>query len=573
MTSPLRARIVWNTVARALSPQGLLTMGVVLLFGALVLYPFVFLGQVALNTGDPQARPPQEYGLSNFAGLLQNPKILGNTMYVAIVATALALVFGFANAWILFRTCVPGQQVLEQLIAFPYYLTPLVGALAWSVLASPRRGFLNQLWYALGGVRPLLNINTPLGIAWVMALFEGTVAFVMIAAAMKSMDPSLEEVSHVLGAGKLRTLTRVTLPMVAPAILGTAVFVFAELLGSFSAPLILGSPARFYVVTTAIWELAMRFPPDYPLAAAMGLSLSLVMLGTMYFYRRIITSRSYVTITGKAFRPRRMEMGRLTWPLFGVVSVYVMLAAVLPVVTLLWVSFQRLASPSLGGGVWTLGNYATALGMGPIRAAIGNSLVLGFATATLGTFLMGLLAWIIYRSHLPGRGVVEYVVMFPAAVPRMVLALGMLWAWTVFPIPIYGTLWLLLLAYLTVFLPLGVRTIASVILQLDQSVEECARVCGASWFYQLRTVTVPLLRPGLIAAWMLLFIASARELGTSILLTGPDSKVIAPAIVDAWSSSGTEITAAMALIQTALVGVAWCVLLGVTRRVVGFGTD
>ena len=573
MTRVSRACTLRNLVARALSPQGILTLGVVLFFGALVLYPFVFLGQVALNTGDPQARPPQEYGLGNFTGLLQNPKILGNTIYVAILATALAVVFGFANAWILFRTCLPGRRVLEQLIAFPYYLTPLVGALAWSVLASPRRGFLNQAWYALGGVRPLLNINTPLGIAWVMALFEGTVAFVMIAAAMKSMDPSLEEVSHVLGASKLRTLTRVTLPMVAPAIVGTAIFVFAELLGSFSAPLILGSPARFYVVTTAIWELAMRFPPDYPLAAAMGLSLSLVMLGTMYVYRRIVTSRSYVTITGKAFRPRRMEMGRLTWPLFGAVSVYVLLAAVLPVLTLLWVSFQRLASPSLRNGVWTLNNYATALGMGPVRAAIGNSLVLGFATATLGTLLMGLLAWIIYRSRLPGRSLVEYVVMFPAAVPRMVLALGMLWAWTVFPIPIYGTLWLLLLAYLTVFLPLGVRTIAGVILQLDRSVEECARVCGASWLYQLRTVTVPLLRPGLSAAWMLLFIASARELGTSILLTGPDSKVIAPAIVDAWSSSGTEITAAMALIQTALVGAAWCALLGFTRRVVGVGTD
>ena len=172
--------------------------------------------------------------------------------------------------------------------------------------------------------------------------------------------------------------------------------------------------------------------------------------------------------------------------------------------------------------------------MNAVRSALGNSLLLGFGTATIGVVLMGLLAWLIYRSRLPGSGLIEYVVMFPQAVPRLVFAFGLMWAWLVFPIPIYGTLWLLLIAYLTVFLPLGVRTIAGVMLQIDKSFEECAQMCGAPWAFRMRTVTIPLLVPGLVAAWLLLFIASIRELGASILLMGPHSKVITPSIVELW---------------------------------------
>jgi iron(III) transport system permease protein len=163
-------------------------------------------------------------------------------------------------------------------------------------------------------------------------------------------------------------------------------------------------------------------------------------------------------------------------------------------------------------------------------------------------------------------GAIEYVLMFPQAVPRLVFAFGMLWAWLIFPIPIYGTLWLLLIAYLTVFLPLGLRTIAGVMLQIDRSLEESAQMCGASWGYRMRTVTMPLLRPGLIAAWLLLFIASVRELGASILLMGPKAKVITPTIVESWFSTSTELTAAMALLQTLAVSAALVLLFTVARR-------
>jgi len=294
-----------------------------------------------------------------------------------------------------------------------------------------------------------------------------------------------------------------------------------------------------------------------------------VMFVTLSLYRWLIRRGNYATITGKAFRPRPLDMGPITWVLFALCCFYTLVAVVLPLAALGLTSFQRFATVILSESQFTLANYENAFAFGAVNSALGNSLVLGVGVATVGVLIMALLVWIIYRSRVPGHSLIEYVVMFPQAVPRMVFGLGLLWAWLNIPIPIYGTLWLLALAYFTVMLPLGVRTLAGVVLQIDKSLEECARVCGASWGYQLRTVTLPLLRPGIIAAWLLLFIASVRELGVSIFLVGPNAKVIAPAIVSAWISSSTELSAALALIQSAAVFIALVVLFRAARRYTG----
>ena len=541
--------------------------GVAAVAAILVLYPVFFLLQAALDVGDPQVRPPTAYGFDNFNGIFQYPQILINTLTVSAAATVMALVFGFVMAWILTRTNVPGRHMFEQLMAVPYYLTPLLGALAWSLLGSPESGFINQIWRAVGGNGHLIDINTAYGIAWVMALFEGSVAFVMIAAVMKSMDPALEEASQIMGASRIRTMLRITLPLVVPGVLGAAIFVFAEMLGSFAAALVLGLPSRYYVITTAIYQLVQQYPPKIQIAAAMGVSLFAVMFFMLFLYRRIVMTGSYVTITGKAFRPRVADIGPLRYVLLGVCLLYLFAAVGLPLVTLLYASLQKIAVAFPAAGNWTLENFRVAVTMNAVRSALTNSLLLGFGTATIGVVLMGLLTWLIYRSRLPGSGLIEYMVMFPQAVPRLVFAFGLMWAWVVFPIPIYGTLWLLLIAYLTVFLPLGVRTIAGVMLQIDKSLEECAQMCGAPCAFRVRTVTIPLLVPGLVAAWLLLFIASVRELGASILLMGPHSKVITPSIVESWFGTSSELTAAMALIQTLVVAIAMIVLVAVTRRV------
>jgi iron(III) transport system permease protein len=350
-----------------------------------------------------------------------------------------------------------------------------------------------------------------------------------------------------------------------PGVLGATLFVFAEMLGSFAAALVIGIPGRIYVITTAIWDSTLAYPPDYGRASAMGLTLFVVMFGMLTFYRWMVGRGSFATITGKAFRPRPMDMGRWAWLLFALCCLYVLLAVILPIGALVFTSLQRFATVILSQAEFTLANYRTALSLGPVRTAMGNSLILGFGVASVGVLVMALLVWIIYRSRLVGRGAIEYLVMFPQAVPRLVFGLALLWAWLNIPIPIYGTLWLLALAYFTVMLPLGVRTLAGVVLQIDKSLEECARVCGAGWAYQMRTVTLPLLRPGVVAAWLLIFMACVRELGASVFLMGPDAKVIAPSIVNAFATSGTELTAAMALIQTFTVIVALVILFRLTR--------
>src|SRR3954447_24380624 len=234
------------------SSQGMVSALILLFCGTLVLYPMVYLVILSLNTGDPLTFPPESYGTEHYEDLFDSWQIIGNTAFVACIATVLAIVIGFLAAWTFTRTRLPGVLWIERLMQLPYYMTPLVGALAWSILAAPNTGFLNQLWHASGGGGDLFNIYSPWGIAWVMALFEGTVAFVMISAAMKSMDPALEESARVLGAGKWRVMLTVTLPLVFPAVAGAFIFVFAEMMGSFAAALVLGIPGRFYVVTTAI---------------------------------------------------------------------------------------------------------------------------------------------------------------------------------------------------------------------------------------------------------------------------------------------------------------------------------
>ena len=544
-------------------------LGLLLVCGALVLYPLAFLIVESINIGDPQSFPPEEYGIDNYLNLYEDWKIIGNTLLVACVSTVMAVVFGFVQAWILTRAAIPGRERLERLMELPYYMTPLIGALAWGVLLGPKTGLVNQAWRALGFGSDLFDIYSPWGIAWVMALFEGTVAFVMISAAMKSMDPSLEESSRVMGASKLRTALNVTLPLVTPGVLSATIFVFAEMLGSFAAAFVLGIPGRFYVVTTAIWQAALSYPPDYGRAAAMGLSLFLAMVLTLGAARLIMRKGTYATITGKAFRPRPMDVGRAKYLLLAIAWGYIAFAVVLPLAALALTSFQQFATVIVPQMRFTLANYETALQMGSLGPAFVNSMILGVGVATLGVPAIGVLAWIVYRSAMPMRGLMEYVAMIPAAVPRLVFGLGLLWAWINLPIPLYGTLWLLGIAYFTFFLPLGLRTVAGVVLQVDKSLEECARVCGASWGHQMRTVTLPLLRPGLVAAWLLIFIASVRELGASVFLMGPHSKVIAPSIVNSWLTASSELSAAMALIQTVMVFVAVAIMFKLASRVGG----
>ncbi|MGE0749013.1 MAG: ABC transporter permease [Variibacter sp.] len=556
-----------NRLRRGLSLQQLVAYVALLIVVLLVLYPMLYLVEVALRVSP--ANEPARYGFVNFALVFsaRNVDTIFNTIVLAVVSTVIAIPCGFIAAWIVFRTDVPGRWLFERLLILPYYVTPLVPALAWLALASPRSGLINQIGFAFGLSDSIVNVSSLTGIAVVMAFTGAAVAFVIIGGAMQLLNPALEECAQVFGASKRQTLMRVTVPLMRPAILSASIFVLAEGLGAFAEPLILGATGNIQTISTRIYLLAGSYPPAYGEAAALGISLLLIIVPLMYVYFKLLDKRDFTTVTGKAYRARGIETRQSKPRLLTMITVYTLVAVVLPVLMLLVNSFQRLSTVYFSTKVWTFNNYVETLSSPDVIASLTNSLILGVTTATTGIILMGFVVWLIYRSPLPrsiGR-FVEYVVMIPIAVPRLVFAFGLLWAWLQFPGKMYGTLVLLWLAYMTVFLPIGVRTIASVVFQLDKSLEEAAKVSGAGRLYQLRRVTVPLLKPGLIAAWILLFIVSVRELGASILLVGPNSKVISPSIVEAYQVIGREQAATLAIIQLVVLLVAMILMLRFTK--------
>ncbi|TAN34695.1 iron ABC transporter permease [bacterium] len=534
----------------------------------LIGYPLFLLVTMAFNTGDPEQIPVVQFGLGGFPEVLQHLNWVANSLLVSVSAMLLATGIAVVLAWILYRTTVPGRRVFEVLVAIPYPIGPLVGALAWSELGSPRAGLLNQIFTSLTGQHvTLVNTYSVAGIVFVMAIFEAPVAVLMIGAAMRRMDPSLEECSMILGAGNARTALRITLPLMLPAILSAALFLFASMMGAFAIPTILGANSRFYVATTAIYMLFQGYPPDYPLAAALGVVMIAITVLAVLLYGRAVRGRSYAVISGRTYRPRPIDMRGWTPFLFLFECLYVLIALVLPLGVLILASFQHSSELSLAASSWTLQNYHYVLIDFPTtREAIVNSLILGVGTGTLGVALATVIAWVVYRTRGRGRGLLEQVTMAPQAMPRLILAVGLLWMVLTLPINIYGTIFAVLLAYVIVFLPLAFRTLSGVVVQIDRSLEEASRVVGAGWLRTMASINLPLLRSGLLAAWVLLFMISVREVSASLFLSGASTRVLGPAIFNFWDSGGLPRVSALAVVQAAIVLVALLVVRRVTRE-------
>ena len=539
----------------------------VLLIGALG-YPFFLLITSAFNVGDPEAFPARVYGINNFIRLTGHLDWIGNTLLVASGGTVLGITFGVVLAWIVHRTTTPGRKWFDLLIAIPYPLGPLVGALAWSQLGAPRDGLINRVFTAFTGIEtPLIDIYTPLGIIFVEAIFEAPVAVLIIGAAMQRMDPALEECSSVFGAGKLRTAWKVTLPLMMPAVLSAALFMFTSMIGSFAIPTMLGTTSRFYVSTNAMYVLLQGYPPDYPLAAALGMVLIAMTAVAVWLVQRVLRGRSYAVISGKNYRPRPVNMGWITWVLLAILLLYVMLALILPMATLIIASFQNSNQIDFDFASWTLTNYKYVMFDFPTtQQAIVNSLILGVGTGTIGVIFATFIAIATHRSRSDGRRLLEQVTMLPQAFPRLIFAVGFLWMILTLPLKLYGTLGAVLLAYVIVFLPLAYRGMSGVVVQIDKALEEAARISGASAARTARTVTLPLLRPGLLATWALLFMVSVREISASLFLSGPNTQVLGPAIFSFWDSGGMPRVSALAVVQALIILIALTVVRYMANR-------
>jgi len=461
-------------------------------------------------------------------------------LYAAAVAVAAVLV-GLLLAWIAVRTDTPLASEMGWLVFIPYAIPGTLTSVAWILLANPNTGFLNVLARRITGsnVTPF-NVYSFLGMVFVAALPATILAFTFLAVALRAMDPSLEEASGMAGAGPLRTLWRVSIPLVRPAALSMLAILLILGLESFDVPAFVGIPARIYVFTTQVFvQTSVKIPPDYAMAATYGMLLLLLTLVLTYAYQRSLAQpERYATISGKAFRPRRIKLGPWRWLTFAVFAVVFLIGAILPLLTLLAVSLapslNQIRDATLAG--WGGQHFGTILGDPIARRAIRNSVLLAVLGASAAMILSFFVSFNTTRARFRGRGLVEYLLFLPFAFPSLVLAVGVLWGYVRFPLAVYGTLWILLLGYVTKFLPYGLRSVSGSLLQIHRELEESARTSGATLGQVLRRVVLPLTMPGFVAGWSLLVVIFLREFSMSLMLWSSGNEVVTVLFYDYWTN-------------------------------------
>lgn len=499
---------------------------------------------------------PTVFTAENFETAFTNPVILRairTTVIASFGSTVFATFFGVALAWLVTRTNVPGSTLLNAWNTIPFYLSPFVGAIAWTYLAAPRTGLLNSVGASVLGLPPdLFDIYGIPGIIWVQGIFFTPIVYLMTAAALAQMDPAYEESSRSCGRGTAATMVRVTLPLATPSILSAVILTFVSSAGEFGVPLTVGVPRNYETLSTLIFEVIQRAQPDYSLAAAMGAILTAVTIACVLLHRFLILRRSYTTVTGRGYRPALIDLGRWRWVGFGFNITFLLIAVVLPLIALI---LQSLQTVWLGRFLWkqfTLSNYVEVLYYMPATlTGIKNSLILSVSGATIGALLSLFIAQAIYRSQLPGKRLIDVITSLPVGVPGIVLSMGVLLI--AIRTPLYGSLLVLLFAYLARYLPLGQRSVSGVLLSLSPELEEASRACGSGYARTLRRVTLPLVQPGLAAAWLLLFVLFLRELPISILLWRSGGEVMSVALWQLVEHATSGKTAAYAVMQSAMI--------------------
>lgn len=512
---------------------------------------------------------PVIYTLKNYIKIFETSRYLmalKNTMIISFGTTAFAGILGLVLAWITARTNTPLRGKLEPLNLIPYFLSPFVGAICWMYIASPKVGFLNIfLMEAFNLPSPPLNIYSKGGIIWVLGIFWAPYVYLFMVGLFQKMDPALEEVARTCGASMLKTLKTVTFPLVLPGILFSLVIVFVISIGGFAVAASLGLPVGIHVLGTEIWELTCRYPGDYNLASAVSMITFMICVALIFIQRKIILPREFITVTGKGYRPSLIDLGRWKYATLAFNFLYLFIAVIMPLVILLIVAIHKIWKGKIDLYNLTLNNFIfVTTQYEAARSAIWNSLILGFVGATIGMLICVILVFILVRTKIKGRGVLDFVCSLPIGIPGIVLAMGILLAYI--KTPIYGTLWVLGLAYITHFLPIGLRNTNAIFLAISPELEESSRTCGASWVSTLKNISIPLMKSGLIGGWLILFLIFVKEINASILLFSSGNEVMSIVLFQLLEEYDATIVAAYATILTGiLLASVWLI-----RKVVGF---
>lgn len=483
-------------------------------------------------------------------------RALQNSLILGAWTGLFSLIIGLPMAWAVSRTNVPMKPLIRLTANLSYLSPPFLTAIAFVNLFSPNAGIINVFFRDVMGMPWMtFNVFSMAGLVLVTVMHTFPFVYLLASSALESVDASYEEAAQILGAGKLRTALTITMPLVTPAILAGTLLAFVNAIALFGSQAIIGLPARIFTLPTRIYSL-FDYPPQYGLASALSLIFILITVAALWLQRSFLARRSYVTLGGKGARLEMMDLGPFRWVLFGLVFIIFIISIVLPYSTLIAVSLSK----SWGLEFWknlTLANYRYILFEYDVtQRAIMNSLLLATIAATVAVFVGAILAWIDLRTELPGRKLLDYAALIPLGLPGIVMAVALIQFWLATPLPIYGTLLILLLAYVARYIPLGVRAANAALSQVDGSLEESARVLGATWGQTLRAITLPLMRPGLFAGWLLVFVPVIQELSASILLFSSSSITLAVAVYNLYETGATEAVAALAMVNMVIISAA-----------------
>lgn len=529
--------------------EGLPVVAVVALVAYLALVPIAFLLAEAFNVG-------QGLSLEHFRNAYASvglAAMAGNSLWFAAGASLVAGVTGTALAFVVVRTDLPWRRLVFAGALVPLIVPGVLYTISWIFLASGRIGLLRGLLPAG------LDVFSLPGMMLVEGLHLSPLVFLLMAAAMRSMDPAFEEAALMSGAGPATVVRRVTLPLLVPALYASLLVMAVRALESFEVPALLGIPSGIWVFTSRIWKSLDAFPPALGEAGAYAVSLLVVTSLAMLVYSRLVRPGArHETVSGRGARPWRWPLGRWRGLVVGLTAAYLLLAAAVPLAILLYASLQPFYSPpSLQGlSTLTLDSYATVLEAATVRAFV-NSMVLAVGTATAVMLVMGAAAWFVVRGPRRGRWLVDNLTALPLVIPGLVIGVALLFVYLRVPLPIYGTLWILFLAYFTRFMPYGMRYAVTSMQQIAREAEEAAHMSGASWTQTFRRVTLPLLLPGLVAGWIYVVIVSVRELSSSIILYSPSSEVLPVRIFVLYEGGQfTDLAALGIVLVVVLVGLA-----------------
>ena len=552
------------------NPAQLMFLFTTVALAYLVLPPFFFILHTSLVVD--RGLQAGSFTIKHFENIVESlgdvKTLLTNSMIFSVGSAAIALVYGTALAWLAERSDAPFRR-LAYISAYVSFAIPgIIKVVGWIMLMGPKAGILNAPIVALTGA-PLFNIFSLSGMVLVESFLWIPIVFLLMATPFRSMDPSLEEAATTAGSTGWQVFRKVTFPLALPSVLAVLILTFIRSLEAFEIPALIGIPAGVEVLTTKIYlQIKGGLIPKYGEASAYSIILiGLVALGLFPYYR--ITSKTYkfTTISGKAYRPHRIQLGKWHW-VGGLLMLVLPLLQFLPIVAIAWSSFLPFAQvPSRKAlSLLTFNNYVTAFNDSGIIRSVMNSLTVSMTSATGAILITFFAAWLIVRASIKSRWILDQMAMLPLVFPGIVMGIAILKMYLMLPLPVYGTLWILILAFIARYLPYGIRFSHSALLSLHKELEEGAMVSGASWFQMVRQVVMPLIMPALLAGWIYVFLITFKELSIALLLYSPGSQVVAVTIWELWDNGHVGELAAFSLVITLGTVIVGSIFLNIAQR-------